>query len=510
MASPTPAKVLGLPDLAAALAKHKAAGRRIALCHGIFDVLHPGHIRHLKAARDLADVLVVTITADRFVNKGPGRPVFNESLRAEFLSAITAVDYVSINYAESATELIKTLKPDFYVKGNDYVRREDDPTGKIYDEEQAVLAVGGQMRFTDEIVFSSSHLINVHFDVFPPEVENWLGDFRRRRTADDVLEWLERASQLKVTVVGEPIVDEYSFCEGLGMSSKDPILAFLHQSIESYAGGSLAVANHVAGLGCAVNLVGQLGETDRREDFIRKHLAPTVEANFTTRGNAPTIVKRRFVDAYTGVRMFEMYFMDEHEPSVADQEDVVASVRRALADADVVIVADYGHGMISGAVVGQLVESRPFLVVNTQANAGNRGFNTISKYPRADYVCMSNHELQLEARAMHASWRELVAVLAARVKCEKFTITRGRSGTVHCTLPDDVVEAPALATQVTDRVGAGDAVLAVTGPLVAIGAPWDVVALLANLVGAQMVADLGNRSTLDRVGLTKAVHALLK
>jgi rfaE bifunctional protein kinase chain/domain/rfaE bifunctional protein nucleotidyltransferase chain/domain len=510
MVRSTPDKVLGLPELAAVLARHRAAGRRIALCHGVFDVLHPGHVRHLKAARNLADVLVVTITADRFVNKGPGRPAFNESLRAEFLAAIAAVDYVGINHAESATELIRTLKPDFYVKGSDYVRREDDPTGKIYDEEEAVLAVGGQVRFTDEIVFSSSHLINVHLDVLPPEVERWLGDFRRRRTADEVLDWLERASRLKVTVVGEPIIDEYSFCEGLGMSSKDPILALLHRSIESHAGGSVAVANHVAGLGCAVNLVGQLGEVDRREDFIREHLAPNVEANFTTRGNAPTVAKRRFVDAYTRVRLFELYFMSEHEAADADQEAVVASVRRALADADVAIVADYGHGMISGVVVDQLVASRPFLVVNTQANAGNRGFNTISKYPRADYVCMANHEVQLEARAMHASWRELVTVLAARVKCEKFTITRGRSGTVHCTLPDDVVDAPALATQVTDRVGAGDAVLAVTGPLVAIGAPWDVVALLANLAGAQMVADLGNRSTLNRVGLSKAVRALLK
>src|SRR3990172_1460338 len=510
MNSPNPGKILSLRDLVTALGQHRAAGRRVAHCHGVFDVLHPGHVRHLKAASELADVLVVTITADRFVNKGPGRPAFNESLRAEFLAAITAVDYVCINNAETATELIKSLKPDFYVKGSDYVRRDDDPTGKIYEEEQAVLAVGGQMRFTDEIVFSSSHLINTHFDVFPPEVESWLGEFRRRRTAGEVLEWLDRASELKVAVVGEPIVDEYSFCEGLGKSTKDPILAFRHRSIERYAGGSLAVANHVAGLGCTLHLVGQLGETDRREDFVREHLAPTVKASFTTRHNAPTIAKRRFVDAYTGVRMFEMYVMDEHDSSSPAQQEVVESVRRECAGADVIIVADYGHGMISGGVVDALVASPRFLVVNTQANAGNRGFNTISKYPRADYVCMASHEVHLEARAMHAGWRELVAVLAARGRCEKFTITRGRSGTVHCTLPDDVAEAPALATHVTDRVGAGDAVLALTGPLVAAGAPWDVVALLANLAGAQMVADLGNRSTLNRVSLTKAVHALLK
>lgn len=503
-------KLLPVTELAAALARHRAEGKRVAHCHGVFDVLHPGHVRHLRAARALADVLVVTITGDRYVNKGPGRPAFNELLRAEFLSAISVVDYVAINLAETAVDLIKVLKPDFYVKGSDYVRRNDDPTGKINDEEQAVLAVGGQISFTDEIVYSSSHLINSHFDVFPPEVERWLGEFRRQRTADEVLEWLDRASKLKVAVVGESIIDEYSFCEGLGKSSKDPILALLHRSTERYAGGSLAVANHVAGLGCTVNLVSELGELNRHEDFIRERLAPSIEAVFTTRRNAPTITKRRVVDAYTGMRLFEVYFMDEGRSVAAEVQDARQLVGRTAASADVVIVADYGHGMISGSVVQELAEASRFLVVNTQANAGNRGFNTISKYPRADYVCLANHEAQLEARTMHASWQELVAVLAKRIACPKFTITRGRAGTVHCTLPNEFYEAPALATQVTDRLGAGDAVLALTGPLVAVAAPWDIVAFLGNLAGAQMVADLGNRCTLNRASLHKAVQALLK
>lgn len=507
---PESRKILPINDLAAVLARCKLAGKRVAHCHGVFDVLHPGHIRHLNAARQLADVLVVTITADRFVNKGPGRPAFNESLRAEFLAAISAVDYVGINHSDSATELIKKLKPDYYVKGSDYVRREDDPTGRIYDEEQAVLSVGGKISFTNEIVFSSSQLINAHFDVFPPEVEHWLAEFRRRFSVQDVLGWIERASRLRVMVIGEPIVDEYSFCDGLGKSSKDPVLAFLHRSIERYAGGSLAVANHVAGLGCKVDLVGQLGDTDRSEAFIREHLVPGIEATFTTRHNAPTITKRRFVDAYTGNRLFELYQMDEHKCSPSDENEVTDAIARLSADADVIIVADYGHGMITAPVVEALVKTSAFLVVNTQANAGNRGFNTISKYPRADYVCVANHEAQLEARAMHAGWRELVAVLAGRVQCERFTITRGRAGTVHLGPSDEVHEAPSLATQVTDRVGAGDSVLALTGVLVSLNAPWEIVAFLGNLAGAQMVADLGNRTTLNRVALTKAVQALLK
>jgi rfaE bifunctional protein nucleotidyltransferase chain/domain len=503
-------KIHSIPKLAAAVAAHKAAGRRVAHCHGVFDLLHPGHIRHLKAAKALADVLVVTITGDRYVNKGPGRPAFNESLRAEFLSSIEHVDLVGINHSDNAAQLIQTIKPDVYVKGTDYVRREDDPTGKIYEEEQAILSVGGQIHFTDEIVFSSSQLINAHINVFPPETEDWLKNYRANHSADEVLAWLDKAATRTVAVAGEAIIDEYVFCSGLGKSSKDPILAFLHRSVESYAGGSLAVANHLAGLGCNVELVCQLGETDRREDFIRSHLLPNITPSFVTRHNTPTISKRRFVDTHTNARVFETYCMDEHDASAADQAAVAEALHRVAKQSDLVVVADYGHGMITSPAIATLIESSRFLAINTQANAGNRGYNLVSKYPRADYVCLAGHEAQLEARAPHANWNEIARVLTERIRCPSFTVTRGKAGSYHLTVPDQIYEAPALATFVADRVGAGDAVLAVTSVLKAVGAPWSVVAFLGNLAGAQMVADLGNRSTINRASLTKAVKTLLK
>lgn len=508
--APPQGKILTIPDVAAAVAAHKKAGRRVAHCHGVFDLIHPGHIRHLKAAKALADVLVVTITGDRFVNKGPGRPAFNESLRAEFLASIECIDHIGINQSNNAVELIRTVKPDIYVKGTDYARREDDPTGKIYEEEHAALSVGGRIHFTDEIVFSSSQLINAHIDIFPPETEAWLKDFRASHSADDVLSWLDKAAGQTVTVAGEAIIDEYVFCSGLGKSSKDPILAFLQRSVESYAGGSLAVANHLAGLGCDVELVCQLGDTDRREDFIIAHLLPNVTPSFVTRHNAPTISKRRFVDTHTNARVFETYCMDEHDASTEDQAAVAAALRNAAKKSNAVVVADYGHGMITPPTIAALTEDSRFLAVNTQSNAGNRSYNLISKYPRADYICLNGHEAQLETRAPHANWAEIARLLAQRIRCPSFTVTRGKAGSYHLTVPDQAYEAPALATQVADRVGAGDAVLAVTSILQSVGAPWSVTAFLGNLAGAHMVADLGNRSTINRASLTKAVKALLK
>ena len=129
----------------------------------MFDLLHIGHLRHLKAARQFGDLLIVTITPDRFVNKGPGRPAFTEALRAEALAMLECVDMVAINHWPTAVEAIKLLKPDFYVKGSEYREAAKDVTGGIVHEQEAVESVGGRLVFTDDITFSSSSLLNRHF-----------------------------------------------------------------------------------------------------------------------------------------------------------------------------------------------------------------------------------------------------------------------------------------------------------------------------------------------------------
>jgi rfaE bifunctional protein nucleotidyltransferase chain/domain len=503
-------KVRSLEELEGDVAQARERGQRVALCHGVFDLVHPGHLHHLQAAKALADVLVVAVIADDFVHKGPGRPAFNEALRAEFLAALEPVDLVVIDHSESAVGLIHLLKPNVYVRGSDYVRRDDDPTGRLYAEERAVASVGGRIHFTDSIAFSSTELINTHFSRFAPEVESWLKEFRARHSVDEVLDILGRAFEKKVLVVGEAIIDEYIFCVGLAKSSKDPLLAFLYRSVESYAGGSLAIANHVAGLGGQVGLVAQLGDQERREEFIRGHLLPHVDACFPTRENSPTIAKRRFIDGSSHARVFEVYFMNDAPPSPDDHLQVARALRDRVADYDIVIIADYGHGMMDASAIQEVTTRSKFLAVNTQSNAGNRGFNTIARYPRADYVCLAGHEAELEARMKNASWEELVDVLAQRIRCPHFTITRGRAGTYHTTLPDQRASAPALATFVADRVGAGDAVLAVTSPLVAVGAPWDVIGFVGNVAGAHMVAELGNRSTINRAALTRSITGLMR
>ena len=174
-------KVRRIEELSQTLATVRENGKKIVHCHGVFDLLHIGHIKHLEAARNLGDVLVVTITPDRFVNKGPHRPAFPERLRAEALASLACVDFVAVNEWPTAVETIRALRPNLYVKGIVREAGKRDHTDAIRHEEDAVRSVGGELVLTDEETFSASTLINRFMDVFTPETKSFLEKFHAKQ-----------------------------------------------------------------------------------------------------------------------------------------------------------------------------------------------------------------------------------------------------------------------------------------------------------------------------------------
>ncbi|HCU99219.1 MAG TPA: cytidyltransferase [Chloroflexi bacterium] len=503
-------KIKDLNDLVDIVNELRSQGKKVAHSHGVFDLLHLGHIRHFEQAKSLADILVVTVTPDEYVNKGPHRPAFTHEIRTEALAALEMVDYVSVNRWPLAVDTIEMLKPDFYVKGPDYNIVESDITGGIASEIDAINSVGGKFSVTEGITFSSSTLLNQHFSNFSAEVQEYLNDFRSRFSIDEVLSWMDRISTICPMVVGEAIVDEYVFSSGIGKSTKDPVLAVLQEGIETYAGGSLAVANHLAGLCDEVILVTQLGDVRSIEDFIRKSLQDNVKPYLLTKSQSSTIHKRRIVDRYTGNKLLEIYDMSDHVTRGSDAQSLLDNLQTLLVDNELVIVADYGHGMLTKESISLLCDKAKFLAMNVQSNAGNRGFNPVSKYKNADYVCLQEHEVQVETRQREGDVRAQLIEVMQRIDCPRFTVTRGSSGSIHYDESSGFVEAPAFAVRVLDRVGAGDAVFAITSLLVQLGAPWEIIALIGNVAGAQMVSELGNSQPLNRITLSKSITSLMK
>jgi hypothetical protein len=245
-------------------------------------------------------------------------------------------------------------------------------------EEQAIREVGGCIKFAGDVVFSSSSLLNCHFNIYPKETEHFLRSFSSRYTSEDVIRSLERARQLRVLVLGEAIVDEYQCCETLSKTGKEPVLAARHISSERFAGGSLAVANHVTAVCDRVSVLTLLATVDSHEQFIREHLHPSVEKIFLYIENGPTIVKRRFLESYPLQKLFEIYVMAVLDGLGSQSAAICEKLDALLPEYDVVVVADYGHGTISPEVAHILSTKARFLAINTQVNAGNQGFNTVS------------------------------------------------------------------------------------------------------------------------------------
>ncbi len=504
------AKITTLGELATVLERERALGRRVVQCHGVFDLLHPGHIRHLEAARREGDLLVVTVTPDRFVNKGPGRPVFNQRLRAESVAALEPVDRVAITESPTAIEAIRALRPAVYVKGSDYADATADLTGKIDDERSAVEAAGGRVHFTTEITFSSSGLLNVHFDVYPEEAQAFLREFRERYSADSVIGALRRLRDMKVLVIGDTIIDEYHYVQSMGKSPKELLVATRYLREEHFAGGILACANHVAGFCDRVDLVTVLGARDPREAFIREKLKPNVKPVFFVRPDTATVVKRRFVEQAFLNKMFEIAFLDDAELPPAVSDEVGAYLHGILDQYDLVLVADYGHGFMTPDLVLLLASGARFLAVNAQTNSANIGFNLITKYPRADYVCIDEPEVRLALHDRTGPMQDVIHRVAKDLQARRVSITRGHHGSMTYEEHEGFYTVPVLSREVVDRIGAGDAYLAVTAPCVAAGYPMDLVGFIGNAVGALAVRIIGNRTPVEPVPLFKFITALLK
>ena len=216
-------KIFPLNELVKKIKLLKKKKQKISLCHGVYDLLHPGHIHHFNEARKNSNILIVSITSDQFVNKGPGKPFFNQKLRMSSIAALQSVDFVVLSNEKSAIKIIKKIRPDFYIKGNDYKNFKDDLTGKIVFEKKEVLKYGGQVIFTTGQTFSSSKIINSEF-FYNQDQNNFLKNLKKNYSSKEILQSIDRLQLNKPLVVGDTIIDEYIFCKAIGKSGKEPYM----------------------------------------------------------------------------------------------------------------------------------------------------------------------------------------------------------------------------------------------------------------------------------------------
>ncbi len=489
----------------------KSKDKKIIHCHGVFDLLHIGHIKHFEEAKSFGDILIITLTPDEYVNKGPNRPAFSSSIRLEAIAALGVVDYVILNKWPTASKAIELICPDVYCKGPDYKNQSNDITGKIKEEEVAVQSVGGILKNTEDISFSSSFLLNKYGNIYNDIQKSFINIIHNEEGYKDIKKEIDKMRKLRVLVIGEAIIDQYVFCEALGKSGKEPVLVLRNISMEQYAGGAVAIARHLSAFCGDITLLSMLGEKKEHKKFIENSIPENIKVKFIYKKLSPTIVKRRYVDSVSKSKNLGVYSINDNPLTKSNQKQLDNYLDELIPKHDLVIVSDYGHGFITKDIAKKISSQSTFVSLNAQINAANIGYHMMNNYNGIDCVIINEAEIRHELRNRDTDISILMKKLSDNLNSKYLVVTQGSDGAkLYSSKENCFYECPAFASKIVDKIGAGDAMLALLSCALKIGISNYLSLFIASLAAAQSVESIGNSIPVDKTKLLKTFNHITK
>lgn len=474
-------KIVTLDDLPKIRERYRDS--RIVHCHGAFDLIHLGHLTHFEEARSLGDVLVVTLTGDAHITKKRS-VTFLEDQRARQVAALEIVDYAAVIQEPTALSAIEALRPDFYVKGPEYADLTLDKSRSIYHEMRVLESYGGKMHFTSGATFSSTKLS--HFLLAAPDGAQRDPLLRNDRirfkdisghgfTLDQLKQFVASAAPLRVCVVGETITDEWVDIELTNLSTQSRCVAGIECARVRQVGGVGIIARHLANFVREVHCFTNGPAQDAPTNVHHTALA------------AGALVETRFVEAGQGRPVFKT-------KSVGLSGINVDGVPR-FDDYDLVIVADFGHGLLDAATINRRIAERrsAAVAVMAQVNSSNYGYNLPIKYTGADYYSLNRTEAELCLHERQLALEPLATRSAQLLKAPWVSVTDGDRG-VTVVHRGEQYSLPSLSASVVDTIGCGDAYLALSGVGVRLDLPPKLVALVGSIGAAAMTQRRCNES----------------
>jgi rfaE bifunctional protein nucleotidyltransferase chain/domain len=505
-------KTIRFEDAGPLFEKLKKCGKKIVHCHGAFDLIHPGHVSHLEEARKMGDVLVVSITAAPYVNKGPGRPVYNDEQRMAFLAALQVVDYVVLVPFPGAIEVIGKIRPDIYCKGLEYADPQNKTDQRIHEDILEVRKYDGDVKFVGSPLYSSSKLLNTFFETIDPTLREYLGNFPEGQAIQKIDESLEKISKLKVLVVGDLIADRYIYSTVQGLTSKARILSVRPKFEETYMGGAFAIARHVQSFASTTHLVSLSGKESWLKMAMNQDYGKLDTSLLISDEDYQTVVKERFVEQPGQrkdlIKIFAVNRLVE-SPTLSQKRRLISLLKKILPEYDVVILADYGHGMIDDGVQQILEQKSPWLALNCQTNSYNHGYNLITKYRRCDLFSLDEAEIRLAFANKTNEPALLLKQLVKLLRPKSGHLTLGSAGSLLCK-ENEVHACPAVTRSTVDTVGAGDAYFAVASLFDFVEAGPAITSFMGNVAGGMAANIIGNKDAIESRNVAKNAMFMLK
>lgn len=458
---------------------------------GRFNILHPGHVRLLRAAKEYGSRLVVGVQSDRLAGSAAH---LSEALRLEGVRSSIFVSDAFI-FDEDVTAVIERLQPDVVVKGKEH-------EASVNPELNVLERYGGRLFFTSgESTFSSLDLLRKEFQSHQPGAITIPIDYLARHAIDrsKLRSLITGFSNLKVCVVGDLIIDEYVTCEPLGMSQEDPTIVVTPVDISRFLGGAGIVAAHAAGLGASVEFMSLTGNDDLRVYALEEFAKLGVRAHLACDDTRPTTLKKRYRSK--GKTLLRVSEIRQEPISSRLQTELLAQIEMVLDDLDLIIFADFNYGALPQPLVDQVISAAKrrgvFVAADSQSSSQ---IGDVSRYVGVDLITPTEREARIST---HNAGDGLV-VLAERLRQQSDArhvfITLGEEGLLIHAAPSangqdmgwltDRVEAMNVSPK--DVAGAGDSLLVASSmSMVCGGTIWEA-AVLGSLAASIQVGRVGN------------------
>ena len=493
--------------------RYFALKKKVVLVHGVYDLVHPGHLEYFSEAKEQGNILVVSLTSDRYVNKGINKPYFNQKTRSFFLQSLEIVDHVVISDSASSISIIKNLKPSYYCKGPDYLKKKGDLAGNLKKEKMVTESYGGKIFFTKGQTFSSTNLINENFNDFNLGKKSIDKMFVRKKDRYNLIEnfykTLAKIKKEKILIIGEIILDSYIYSEALGTPSKETIISVNYEKKINYLGGTIPVLKNISEINSDITFASFYKKNSFKKQ-ISKSLNKNIKLKLFNQKNFKEIKKTRFVNATSNEKFFEYY---EFNNNYYENPQLKNYLKKNLNKFDRVIVCDFGHGIVNKDIVKILEHKSKNLCVNVQTNSGNRGYNLFTKFTKANLLCIDEPELRLGLSKRYGNVSSILRE-PELAKFKNLMITRGNQGLIFSTnqkrKKNSLVNFPALNLKVVDTMGAGDSVFSFVSCMIGNTLDLRSVAIIGSIAGALKTNIKGHSSHVKIDDILKSLRTLLK
>lgn len=450
-------KIISLNTLLKKLKINKR--KSVVMCHGVFDVVHPGHVRHLVYAKSKGDILLVSITSDKFIKKGVYRPHVPENIRALNIAAFEMVDYVLIDNHETPIENIKSIRPNFFAKGFEYTSKGDQKIETIR-EIDTLKSVGGKMIFTPgDVVYSSSNFLNLTLPNI--KYEKLIEIMRSNNISfSKIKNTTKKFKNIKLHVVGDTIVDELLNTYLIGGQIKTPTLSLLEGKLDKYAGGAAIVASHLAASGAKVEFTTVLGDDENKKFIISKLQKYKIKLNFFTESNRPTTTKKVIIN-----KNHRIVKLDRLENTPIN-ENTLSKIKKIIKKrkVDGVIFSDFRHGIFNKSnieIFSQAIDKKTFKVADSQVATR---WGNITEFKNFDLITPNEKEARFSVGDQDSTVDRLTQLLYEKSNSKNIILKIGEKGIYSVSKDQDLdhkgYSLDSFADNEIDPVGAGDALLA--------------------------------------------------